>query len=36
LRDNEKNLKKHILGNPFSIEKAEEMLQTLKGRKRLE
>lgn len=36
LRDNKKELNKHIRDNPFKQEIAEEMLQTLAGRKRLE
>lgn len=36
LRDNKKELKKYIRDNPFKQELAEEMLQTLAGRKRLE
>ncbi len=36
LRDNSKYLKKHIRGNPFKTEIAEEMLQTIGGRRRLE
>ena len=36
LRDNTKELKKYIRDNPFKQEIAEEMMQTLAGRKRLE
>jgi hypothetical protein len=35
LRNNEKRLKRHLKGNTFKREIAEEMLQTLKGRKKL-
>jgi hypothetical protein len=35
LRDNNKILKKHLRGNPFKQETAEEMMQTMNGLKRL-
>ena len=35
LRGNNKRLKKNILNNPFKKEVAEEMLQTLRGTRRL-
>jgi hypothetical protein len=36
LRDNNKTLKRHLRNHPFKQEVAEEMLQTLAGKRRLE